>query len=82
MRHGANAENGVLVLIRCLSTVTFRGHRILAKRTGKSVVPADDQNPHFQKLLTVCGKAFNELNFKAAPPCFTGDENKSSMDWI
>jgi len=72
VRHGANARNGALVLIRYVSVVTCRGHRILAKRPGNSVVPVDDQNLLFQKCLwdslTVCGRIFNKLNFEAVPP--------------
>ena len=48
VRHGAKARNGALVLIRYVSVVTCRGHSILAKRPGNSVVPVDDQNLLFQ----------------------------------
>lgn len=50
VRHGAKARNGALVLIVCVSVVTRRGHGILAKRPGKSVVPVDDQNLLCQKI--------------------------------
>lgn len=58
VRHGAKARNGGLVLIRYVSVVTRRGHSILAKRPGKSVVPVDDQNLLFQ---TISPGQFNRL---------------------
>lgn len=51
VRHGAKARNGALVLIRYVSVVTRRGHSILAKRPGNSVVPVDDQNRLLLKYL-------------------------------
>lgn len=60
VRHGAKARNGPLVLILCVSRVTRRGHSVLAKRPGNSVVPVDDQNLLFQKhlwdSLTACDR--------------------------
>ncbi len=50
VRHGAKARNGAPVLIHYVSVVTRRGHSILAKRPGNSVVPVDDQNVLFQKI--------------------------------
>lgn len=59
-------EMGVLVLIRYVSTVTLRGHSILAKRPGNSMVPVDDQNLLFHKDLwdglTVCCGILSKLN--------------------
>lgn len=38
VRHGAKARNGALVLICCVSVVTFRGHRILALKKGSGKI--------------------------------------------
>lgn len=43
------ARDGVHVLIPHVSIVTRRGHSILAKRPGKTAVPADEKNLLSQK---------------------------------